>query len=790
MKKILNILLYVFICVGGYAQTSTRYDITDSVVVHEYYNSTYIRYDGTTKTFYTDSAFTAAYHIRYFSSDGVAENSGLDEDNTLPFDSLSASTFPDSTYMAIKAGSAITEDVTINDDKLLFGRYGNGVAPIINNLYWDTLTYSGVKIKSADIESYIYSGSSVTDTTNWYFAETGNDSYSGHSIDSAKQTLTELNSIQTSLEPNDSIFLRSGDIWNDSLLLTASGTSGNPIVYTYFGSGNKPVINGSSEITGWTNHSGDIYKATVTEDVNQVFEDDERSQFSIYPSDSYLTVTEKISSTRFRCSALSGVDIVGSYIIARWVGWSFEARKVTAMSGDTITVESAFFYDYAFTSGDIFKVSNSLEYLSGAGQTVYDESTNTVYLHTTGGDSPENYTIIGSVIDNGVSGSNLSNIVIDGLNFKNFKDSGVKLTGKNDSITISDCDFYYNYASGIDISTDTTATGNTATGNTIIGSNRNGINLSGINPTISSNNISKISLERNMNFQAFIDPYNTANGIKTYFTRGAIVELNILDSIGYNGVMFVGKDDTIRKNTVSGFCLTLDDGGGIYTNGDSLDYLKSYRSDISNNFISHSLDTLEANIAGAYLDAVVYGVSVRDNTIVGCSFNIQLNNLVDCSITGNTLYDYTLIGLSAREYFTGRNGGTNVFNDNIMFSDGAYTLRTMKIWSSTFADMNITMSGNVFGMEAMDNIYFIESSADPQVWDALATISEVETYSGLSNIGSYPTVSDYANSHLFYNATNSPVAQDLSAGTYRDLNGDVVGSLTLQPFTSKILVLD
>jgi len=72
------------------------------------------------------------------------------------------------------------------------------------------------------------------------------------------------------------IHLNKGDEWREQMTVGCSGTATYPIVITSYGSGAKPIINGSTLVTGWTLDSGNIWKATVDWTTTLVFMDDER----------------------------------------------------------------------------------------------------------------------------------------------------------------------------------------------------------------------------------------------------------------------------------------------------------------------------------------------------------------------------------------------------------------------------------------------------------------------------------------------------------------------------------
>lgn len=64
-------------------------------------------------------------------------------------------------------------------------------------------------------------------------------------------------------QPDDFIYGKRGEIWREQLTVPSSGTSGHPITFGAYGTGDDPIISGAEIITGWTSANGS-YQATVT----------------------------------------------------------------------------------------------------------------------------------------------------------------------------------------------------------------------------------------------------------------------------------------------------------------------------------------------------------------------------------------------------------------------------------------------------------------------------------------------------------------------------------------------
>jgi parallel beta-helix repeat protein len=91
-------------------------------------------------------------------------------------------------------------------------------------------------------------------------ATNGNDSNKGLSEVTPWQTIAKVNASR--FYTGDQILFKKGEIWREQLVVPSSGSSGNPITFGAYGSGDKPIISGAQIFMGWTNKEGNIYKKT------------------------------------------------------------------------------------------------------------------------------------------------------------------------------------------------------------------------------------------------------------------------------------------------------------------------------------------------------------------------------------------------------------------------------------------------------------------------------------------------------------------------------------------------
>ena len=103
----------------------------------------------------------------------------------------------------------------------------------------------------------------VANATNYYISSSsGNDKNNGNSANSAWKTIAKLNSARGNLLPGDSVLFKCNDTLAGQLISSRSGTASKYIYYGSYGSGNKPILSGTTKVSSWTETSTNIWEAT------------------------------------------------------------------------------------------------------------------------------------------------------------------------------------------------------------------------------------------------------------------------------------------------------------------------------------------------------------------------------------------------------------------------------------------------------------------------------------------------------------------------------------------------
>jgi parallel beta-helix repeat protein len=94
-------------------------------------------------------------------------------------------------------------------------------------------------------------------STYYFSSSSGNDTYSGTSSQAPWKSLGRIET--TTLLPGDSILLKKGDSWKETISLSSSGTEEKVIRISAYGDGNRPVLKGAETITGWSRTADGVF---------------------------------------------------------------------------------------------------------------------------------------------------------------------------------------------------------------------------------------------------------------------------------------------------------------------------------------------------------------------------------------------------------------------------------------------------------------------------------------------------------------------------------------------------
>jgi parallel beta-helix repeat protein len=507
--------------------------------------------------------------------------------------------------------------------------------------------------------------------TNYYVSSiSGNDSYTAAQAQNQAtpwKTIAKVNSFFASLNPGDQIFLQAGSVFTGPLKVTKSGTSGHPITISVYGTGAMPIITGFQTLSGWVSIGGGIWQAPCVGGlgglkVNMVAIQGVSTPMGRYPNagtagGGYLKVQTFSGTTSITDSHLAGSNWSGGNVVIRKNRWVIENDAIVSQSGNTLN------YTTGSTNAPTIKfgyfIQNHIKTLDQNGEWFYDKVAHKMDLYST--TNPSGMTVQAAVVDTLVYLTNAQYVVINGIFFQGANYTAIGFMTSN-YITIQNCDIKYSGVDAIDVFR---SNYNTINSVAVDYSNNDCFFISG-----NGNMIENCVITRTGNIPGAGLPLSSYQAI-TIQGNNNTAQYNTIDTVGYNGIAFMGSSNTISHNLVNYFCCVKDDGGGIYTwSGNSDSTSANVTGWVTNNIVANGVtcpagtDSSVAAIAhGIYLDENTTKCDVTGNTVTKCTAGLFYQDCRNVTIESNTFYDNA--GQLIVRHFTAANymTGNNVYNN-------------------------------------------------------------------------------------------------------------------------------
>jgi parallel beta-helix repeat protein len=620
--------------------------------------------------------------------------------------------------------------------------------------------------------------------TNYYFSTTsGNDDRTPSEAKNSStpwKTIDKLNSFFSSLQPGDSVLFKRGETFYGSIRVNKSGASNAPIFIGAYSKGNRPVITSLVTLTNWVAKGNGIWESnnsSLGSTVNMVLLNGVEQEMGRYPNsdapdNGYLTFESHINKTSITDNQFtSAINWAGAELVIRSRRWVLDRNIITSNSGGTISYIGSSIYEPYDNYG--YFIENSIKTLDKFGEWYYNPSTEKLSIYF-GTNNPLSYVVEATTKNNLVSSANYSNIVFDNLAIKGGNGTGFSIkNGTN--ITIQNCDILFSGQDGVVVNGHTNFKIENCT---IKNSNNNGIKFGyNVNNSIIRNN--KI-----LNTALITGLISTgdANGLALYANGdNNNIEYNEIRNTGHIGISFKGNNVTVKNNFVDSFCLTKDDGSGIYS---YTDYVAYKGSKIIGNIVMNGIGAVAGtgnslySTAGIYLDHNTSNLEIENNTLINCrDYGIYLHNSSNMTIKNNTLYSNGRQQLNITQ-----SKGTralirnNIVTKNILFSK--LSTQAVMYFKSNENDVDLfgTFDSNYY-VTPLNNRITIHNSYRK---GSNGNIQFNETD---------PSITDIDGSIRFeYNATkeNKTITLD---GNYIDFkNNRYSNNLVLQPYSSIILL--
>jgi len=542
-------------------------------------------------------------------------------------------------------------------------------------------------------------------TTNYYFStSSGDDSRTAEQAKNSAtpwKTLNKLNSFISSLKPGDAILFKRGETFSGSIIMKQSGTAAAPIIFSAYGTGSNPVINGFSVLRTWTSVGNGAWETSLNAGsylnmilLNGIVQGMGRFPNITNANRGYLTLESHSGSTQITDNELgSSVNWKGAEIVVRKNDWVLDRGTITNQSGNTLTFLSPTAHQPI--NGYGYFIQNSPLTLDQPGEWYYNPATKKLRMFF-GTANPTSYAVMASVTDTLVFINNKNYITFDNMCFRGANIAAFQLNNSS-NIKIQNSEINYNGLDGISAENTPYMS---IENNLINHSNNSGVKLyqGSSYASIKSNvvrNSGTIPGMGSSNNQQYL-------GIMVDATPSNAIELNTVDSSGYCGISFTGDNISVKNNVVNYFCLTLSDGGGIYTWGG---WDKTNRK-ISNNIVLNGIganagtnNEVASGAVGIYTDDRSSNIDITNNSVAYCTRDgIYLHNSHEININSNTLYKNGIQLSMVHDALEPADPIKNVITTNNIMSSSK---------SNQFMIENSTILDDIPGFGSYNNNYYV-----------------------------------------------------------------------------------
>jgi len=583
---------------------------------------------------------------------------------------------------------------------------------------------------------------------NYYVKNGGNDEADGLSDATAWETIEKVNNHQHLLNPGDSILFKRGDIFHGTLITAKSGIQDNQIIYSAYDNGEMPVITGFKTVKAWKDEGGGIYSTVIAcqSEPDYITINDQWFAMGRYPNNEYLTY-ETFSANRSITDQqlTSETNWTGAEAVIRKTNWILDRCKITDHTDQTLTYTSLGSSSNGTENFGYF-FQNDIRTLDIFGEWYYEDSVMFIYF---GEKDPSDYIIKIPVIDNLFYNSGFEYLITERLQFIGSARSSVFLTKGARYNQIQNCFFNFSGESSVKLINDVSHC--VIYNNVIRNSVRAGIyGQSDRFSVIKNNHILNSGMLPGAYFSG-----TQNNGIYSGSSDDALIQYNVIDSSGYNGIYFTGNRAQLRNNFINNSVLLLNDGGGIYTQS-----LKFSGRVIEGNIVLNSFGNTSGSATisygeGIYLDSGWSGVSdisVINNTVAGCRSNgFVFHDAINNTITGNLAFD----NKTAVKYqnFASECKGNKMY-DNVFIANTADQI-TLKV-GLRFSTSNqfVHAYGNYYARPVDDDEH-LQFWVTGSGWTN-KTLAEWQTQSGedADAKGAPVTVADTSMIRFYYNPTD------------------------------------
>jgi parallel beta-helix repeat protein len=505
----------------------------------------------------------------------------------------------------------------------------------------------------------------------------------------------------------------------------------------------------SNPLTGWQPYSGSIYRVTSSAKISAVFLNGAFLPQARYPTSGFLSVaptptpipgvvpaptpnTTTIAMQPADVAVLPSTDLTNATVVLRNIDYrsgsivvgSFVSGADELVANLTPPQKSACSnsncaFTYPVGAGWGYYLENKTWMMTQPGSWVYDAPSSTLYVWMPDSSNPANSQSLSAASDasNCLNVSNSPGLILQGLQVTNSGSNGIYITN-SPNIRLNQVGVSNVVQAGVIAD---------APGPFLMDSSQlNNIGENGLSLYVDTTDTSPSIIEGNQITNIGTAPGTGlyASGISLSFYLGspqAITQIrnNSFNNIAYQAIQ-AAYNVNIQGNTVSNFCLILDDCGGIYVTGRALSPGFVTNISITGNIVSNATAYVEGKpasrgpyaAAGIYLDDYTHGAVVKNNIVTNADMGIMAHNYHDNQLSGNILS--AKIPLNAQEDSLRKtlDSSTNLWY--YVLADGS----TTAVGNGSVVPANAipSMGGNIF----TDNYFIADSLGSSKVVNAIS----------------------------------------------------------------------
>lgn len=324
----------------------------------------------------------------------------------------------------------------------------------------------------------------------YFVAPTGNDSNPG-TLDEPFATISKardvVRTINTAMTGDVYVYLRGGNYGITSpIAFTAqdSGTGGHRVYYQAY-PGEVPVLNGATQVSGWTLSSGSIYKAPLnrTTKLRNLYVNDKRASMTSKTVSSkggtgtysvtagqaawawssgngsdgikYATAdVPAIASNKDDLEIVNGTTWNENIVCTRDVVTTTDGYRGLLLQQPYGAIAQLPSWNAGFSVSGSHTIFNAYEFLNSPGQFYFDKTTKTLYYYPRSGENMETADVEAPTTETLITiagtstTSRVKNITFQGITFANTDYNLYNVAGSSGKATVQGATVYIAYGDG------------------------------------------------------------------------------------------------------------------------------------------------------------------------------------------------------------------------------------------------------------------------------------------------------------------------------------------------------